>query len=54
MNISSISAGAGTLNPAARNNSEIRMLEKQKERLEEQIKSTKESNADAKTKQELI
>jgi len=53
MNISSISAGSKSYLPI-RANSEIKMLEKQKEQLEKQIQTTKESDMDAKSKQETI
>jgi hypothetical protein len=53
MKIPSVSTGAGASLPT-RNNSEIKMLEKQKEQLEKQVQTTKESNADSKTKQQII
>lgn len=53
MNISSISAGSKSYLPI-QGNSEIKMLEKQKEQLEKQIQTTKESNMDAKSKQDTI
>lgn len=52
MKIPSVSNGTAYL--PTRNNSEIKMLEKQKEQLEKQVQATKESNADSKTKQQII
>jgi hypothetical protein len=53
MNISSISSNTSGYLPTQSNN-EIKALEKQKERLQDQIQKTKESDTDVQTKQELI
>ena len=53
MNISSISSNTSGYLPTQSNN-EIKALEKQKERLQDQIQKTKESDTDVQTKRELI
>ncbi len=54
MSISAVSSGSNTYNQTIHNNNEIKMLQKRKEQLVEQIKNVKDGNSDAKTKQELV
>jgi len=54
MNISSISYSSNNVLPQANNNDVIKLLEKQKEQLQEQLQKVKESKMDEKIKQEKV